>query len=102
MPNRGPVIIVEDDTDDKEILQEVFTSLGIKNELKFFGDGEEVLYYLKTTTDKPFIILTDVNLPKMRGTELQKRINEDESLRRKSIPFIFLTTSANPTAVRKA
>lgn len=102
MSRKGPIIIAEDDQDDRDILVEVFQSLGVKNELKFFEDGEGVLDYLMTTEEKPFLILTDVNLPRMRGTELRKRINEDETLRRKSIPFIFLTTSADRRAVSEA
>lgn len=102
MANHGPIIIVEDDQDDRDILTEAFESLHIKNELKFFGDGQDVLDYLMATTEQPFLILTDVNLPRMRGTDLRRHINENEHLRKKSIPFIFLTTSANPIAVRKA
>jgi CheY-like chemotaxis protein len=100
--NRGPIILVEDDQDDREILQEVFESLDIKNELKFFGDGQETLDYLMATNEQPFLILTDINLPKMCGTELRSRINENEYLRQKSIPFIFLTTSADPSSVKNA
>ncbi|MDB5208473.1 MAG: histidine kinase [Flavisolibacter sp.] len=102
MSKQGPIILVEDDVDDREILMEIFESLNVNNSLKFFGDGQEVLDYLATTTDQPFIILTDVNLPKMRGTELLQRINENEYLRKKSIPFIFLTTSADGAAVQDA
>ena len=98
----GPIILVEDDQDDREILEEVFESLHITNKLIFFSDGQAALDYLMTTTDHPFIILTDVNLPKMRGTELLQNINENEYLRKKSIPFIFLTTSADPASVRDA
>ena len=102
MSRKGPIIIAEDDKDDCDILVEVFRGLGVKNELKIFEDGEGVLDYLMKTEEKPFLILTDVNLPRMRGTELQKRINENDFLRRKSIPFIFLTTSADPSAIRQA
>jgi CheY-like chemotaxis protein len=102
MAIQGPIIVVEDDDDDREILIEVFESLGIKNEVKFFSNGEEVLSYLQATTDQPFIIITDVNLPRMGGAELAGRLHEDPYLRKKSIPFIFLTTCADPGAVNKA
>ena len=102
MSKYGPVILVEDDEDDREILKEVFKSLEVENTLLFFSNGQEVLNYLMTTTDKPFLILCDVNLPKMRGTELRHRLNENEHLRKKSIPFVFLSTSAEPGAVRDA
>jgi CheY-like chemotaxis protein len=95
-------MIIEDDRDDQQLMVEVFTSLNIKNELKFFENGNKALAYLKTTTDQPFIILSDVNLPGMSGPDFKRSINEDDRLRQKSIPFVFLTTSAEKKAVEEA
>jgi CheY-like chemotaxis protein len=102
MSNYGPILLVEDDEDDREILEEVFKSLGVKNTLLFFENGLDVLNYLMAATEQPFLILCDLNLPKMRGMELRHRLNENEYLRKKSIPFVFLSTSADPGAVRDA
>ena len=102
MSKQGPILIIEDDRDDQHLLTEVFTSLNIKNELKFFENGNKALHYLQTTLDQPFIILSDVNLPGMSGPELKRSINEDDRLRKKSIPFVFLTTTAEPRAVEEA
>jgi CheY-like chemotaxis protein len=102
MQQNGPIIILEDDQDDREILTEAFKSLGIKNELKFFDDCKKALSYLKTTTDRPFLIISDINMPKMSGNDLKREINKDEHLRRKSIPFIFFTTSAQKSSVATA
>lgn len=102
MAKQGPIILVEDDEDDREMLREIFESLDVKNELKFFGNGQEVLDYLMQTKEQPFLILCDVNLPRMRGTELRHRLNENEYLRKKSVPFVFLTTSATAASVRDA
>ena len=93
MSNTAPVVIVDDDEEDQEILTEVFKTLGIPNELKFFAEGRPVLDYLRTTADKPLIILTDINMPGMNGLELRAEICKDDYLRHKSIPFVFLTTS---------
>ena len=101
MSKQGPILIIEDDQDDQYLLEEVFSALNIKNELKFFENGHFALEYLQTTKDKPFIILSDVNLPGMSGPDLKRSINENDRLRRKSIPFVFLTTSADPQAVEK-
>lgn len=98
----GPLIIVEDDLDDQEIIKEVFNSLGVKNTLLLFTDGFEALTYLQTTTDQPFLILCDINLPKLNGLELREEINKDERLRKKSVPFVFFSTNASPSAVEKA
>ena len=99
---KGPLVIVEDDIDDQEIIKEVFESLGLSNTLLLFTDGFEALTYLQTTTDQPFLILCDINLPKLNGLELREQINADDRLRRKSVPFIFFSTDASRDAVEKA
>jgi CheY-like chemotaxis protein len=99
---KGPLVIVEDDIDDQEIIKEVFESLGLSNTLLLFTDGFEALTYLQTTADQPFLILCDINLPKLNGLELREHINADDRLRRKSVPFIFFSTDASRDAVEKA
>ena len=98
----GPILFVEDDADDQFIYEEICDRLGVANQVKFFHSGDEVLNYLRATTDKPFIIFCDINMPEMDGLKLRKEINEDEYLRRKSIPFVFLSTAATPSQVHIA
>ena len=98
----GPILFIEDDQDDVAIFKEVFDELEVKNELKFFNSAKEVVDYLFKTSDLPFIILSAVNLPVTDGTELRKFLYENEYLRKKSIPFIFLTTHADPELVKKS
>jgi CheY-like chemotaxis protein len=102
MARSGPIIVIEDDKDDQEVLEDVFKSIGVLNEYKFFSSCEDAYNYLSTTTDKPFIIFSDINLPRMSGVELKKKINESVNIRRKSIPFIFLTTSSAHNTVLEA
>jgi len=97
----GPVIIIEDDDDDQQFIKDAFIDLGYESQLKFFYDADSVLSYLKSTTDKPFLIISDFNLSGMNGYELKKRINDDEQLRMKAIPFIFYTTSNQKYALDK-
>ena len=92
-PN-GPVLVIEDDKDDQEIFFEVFKELNYKNEIVFFGDGEKALEYLINTDIEPFLILSDINMPKLNGIELREKVYNNEDLRRKSIPYLFFTTSA--------
>lgn len=86
---QGPIIFIEDDLDDQEILKEVLHSLKISNTLLLFSDGMEAFSYLKTNEDQPFLILCDINLPKMNGLEFREKVVGDERLRKKSIPFFF-------------
>jgi CheY-like chemotaxis protein len=99
MNKKGPIIIIEDDKDDQELLAEVFEELGYVNEVRFFNSGEVVLQYLNTTTEKPFIILSDINLPQLTGLELRDKILENEALRLKCIPYLFFTTAASQQAI---
>lgn len=94
MNKTGPIIVIEDDADDQEILSEIFGELNFQNEIIYFGEGEAALAYLTTTELEPFIILSDINMPKLNGIELREKIHTNEDLRIKCIPYLFFTTTA--------
>lgn len=102
IPPNSPILIVEDDPDDQDILKSVCSEIGVEEQLLFFGNGNKVLEYLKTTTQKPLLIICDINMPLMDGLELLESIKHDAFLKHKSIPFIFFSTAASPAQVRKA
>ncbi|OZI09611.1 response regulator [Siphonobacter sp. BAB-5385] len=102
MLTKGPIVSIEDDQDDQFLIKSVFTELGVENELLFFNNGKLALDYLCTTQRQPFLILCDVNMPIMNGLELHQAIAESDFLRKKAIPFVFLTTAANATLVNQA
>jgi DNA-binding NtrC family response regulator len=98
----GPIIVVEDDIDDKEIFEAALGELKFSNKIIWFNNCDDAWNYLKTTTDSPFIIFSDVNLPRKSGIEFKRQIDEDTQLRRKSIPFVFYSTSVNQDTVNEA
>jgi len=102
MPVKGPIICVEDDPDDQELFEEALRELRTSHTYKFFTDGKEALDYLITTTEQPFVIFCDVNMPRLNGIELRNEINNSEYLKRKSIPFVFFTTALNRQLVDEA
>ncbi len=97
-----PIIILEDDMDDQEIMREVLEDLQVPYRIDFYVQAKDLLDYLYTTKETPFLILSDVNLPTMNGLELRKIILENEYLRIKSVPFIFLSTSSDEFAIKEA
>ncbi|MGZ8522890.1 MAG: response regulator [Chitinophagaceae bacterium] len=99
MNKTGPIIIIEDDLDDQEILEGIFQKLKYKNKIVFFSDGEKALAYLNQATDLPFLILSDINMPRLNGMELRKKIHTDAELQIKCVPYLFFTTSANKNSV---
>jgi CheY-like chemotaxis protein len=98
----GPIIVVEDDADDKEVLEGILRELKITNKLVWFNKSDEAFRYLKTTSEQPFLIFSDVNLPIENGVEFKRRIDNDVQLRQKSIPFVFYSTSVNQKTVNEA
>lgn len=102
MNKTGPVVIIEDDTDDQMILGEVFKNLQYENEIIFFDDGNSALKYITETDIHPFLILSDINMPKINGFELRNKINTNEQLQLKCIPYLFFTTTGNKKAVIEA
>jgi len=102
MNKRGPIVIIEDDIDDQEFLGQAFEKLQYPNEIIFFADGEQALQYLTETSIEPFIIFSDINMPKLNEIELRSKVHENEDLRMKSIPFLFFSTAAEQQHVVEA
>jgi CheY-like chemotaxis protein len=98
----GPVIIIEDDKDDQEFLTEVFEKLNYQNKILFFSDGEKAFDHITVTDEKPFLILSDINLPKLSGFALRDKLKTDEKLAHKCIPYLFFSTAADQKAVINA
>ena len=98
----GPILLIEDDIDDQEFIIDAIQTLELPNEIKTFVNAQKALEFLKVETEQPFIIISDVNLPVMNGLQLKLEIQQNEFLRMKAIPFVFLTTSADPKSVKEA
>jgi CheY-like chemotaxis protein len=103
MSKLGPIVIVDDDPDDHYLIREICHLLKLQNEIVSIHDGHAALEYLRTPSAiQPFIILCDMNMPGMTGLQLRDEIIRDEALRKKSIPFVFLSTTAREKDVKTA
>ena len=99
MNKNGPIIVIEDDLDDQELLTMIFKKLNYTNKIIFFTDGNAALELLNKSDVQPFLILSDINMPKLNGFELRSKIFTNEQLQTKCIPYLFFTTGANKKAV---
>ena len=94
-----PILMAEDDEDDRLLAQDAFMESRLANPLFFVNDGEELLDYLyhrgryvsKEQFPLPGLILLDLNMPRKDGREALKEIKSDANLQR--IPIVVLTTS---------
>ncbi len=100
--NTAPILIVDNDKDEWEFLQDAWGELEYSNQLIFFSNGEEVLNYLKKEKTVPFLIICDVNLYKMNGFELKKKLLDDNLVNYKSIPFVFFSNTATKAQIEKS
>ena len=99
MNKNGPVVVIEDDDDDQYVLNEIFKKLDYANEIVFFKDGNAALEYLNKKDINPFLILSDINMPKINGFELRTKVHTNEQLHVKCIPYLFFTTTSTKQSV---
>lgn len=96
------ILVVEDDEDDRDILKEIFRDLGYKNNIVFFSDSTEALDYIRRPEIKPFIIISDINMPKLGGFELRNIILKEEIIMDKDIPYIFISNAQDEHSIKQA
>lgn len=91
------ILLVEDSAGDTRLTQEALRDGKVRNALHHVWEGEEAMAFLRRTgkyaaAPRPDLILLDLNLPRMNGSEVLAEIKRDDSL--KSIPVVILTTSS--------
>lgn len=101
MDKTGPIIIIDDDLDDQDLLRELFAELNLRNEVFIFPEGESALEYLSNPSIRPFIIISDIKMPRMDGFELRKQL-ASRSENSKTAPFLFFTTGSTTQVLNHA
>ena len=87
-----PILLIDDDNVDTMTVKRAMRDLHAKRPFIHSVNGEEAMKYLTDSdTEKPFLILLDLNMPKMGGIEFLKIIKANHEL--KTIPIVVLTTS---------
>ncbi|MGH8761985.1 MAG: response regulator [Nitrosospira sp.] len=87
-----PILLVEDDQVDTMTVTRALKEIHVTNPLVHLENGEEAVRYLRDpATEKPCIILLDLNMPIMNGIEFLQVVKHDDQLKR--IPVVVLTTS---------
>jgi two-component system, chemotaxis family, response regulator Rcp1 len=96
------ILLVEDNPADAKLLTSLFEPDPKRYQFAMVSDGEKALTYLKLNAQneksRPDLILLDLNLPKIDGKEVLKKVRSNASLR--TIPVLILTTSDRDEDVR--
>lgn len=98
------ILIAEDDEGHAVLIKKNLVRSGIKNEIIHFKDGQQTLDFLfkkgksiRRKDSTSYLLLLDINMPKVDGVEVLRRIKEDQDLRK--MPVIMLTTTDDPKEV---
>jgi CheY-like chemotaxis protein len=87
-----PILLVEDDQVDMMMVTRALKQVHVINKVVHLENGEDALNYLRDEkSEKPCIILLDLNMPIMNGIEFLEAVKDDEQLMH--IPIVVLTTS---------
>lgn len=97
------ILLVEDNDLDAEKLQRILDRLGDKRPITRARDGIEALELLRDPERQPrppFVIILDLNMPRMNGQEFLAELRADSSL--KGLPVVVLTTSDRRADIEQA
>jgi CheY-like chemotaxis protein len=93
------VLVIEDNADDRELLQRQLRKSGMDQQVRFISDGREALDFLTgpqapSLAETLIAILLDLQLPSVSGLDLLRKVRESDGLR--TTPVIVMTSSNNP------
>ncbi|MGY8887054.1 MAG: response regulator [Flavobacteriales bacterium] len=93
------ILLIEDDVIEVMKFNRTIGFLKLSHKVIEANNGEDALKILENKTNRPDIILVDLNMPKINGIEFLNILKSDNVLR--YIPAIVLTTSSNMKDLRE-
>jgi CheY-like chemotaxis protein len=100
------ILIAEDDDGHADLIITGLKDSGICNHMIRFVDGQQAWDFISgkgknmdLDKDKSYLLLLDINMPKMDGLEVLERIKGNDDF--KNLPVMMLTTTDDPREVEK-
>ncbi len=98
------IVMIEDDEGHARLIERNIRRAGISNQVRHMSDGSSALAFLFDDPDGPAkngpaLVLLDLNLPDMSGTDILAKIKADPALRR--TPVVVLTTTDDKAEIQR-
>lgn len=93
------ILIVEDNFNDGELLIRQLDKAGLGSQVRVIEDGEDAMAFLQSAIDEVVAIFLDLQLPRLSGLGILRRVRADERL--KWLPVIIMTSSNNPVEIEE-
>jgi CheY-like chemotaxis protein len=100
------ILLAEDDEGHASLVQRNLKRIGIANEIVHVKDGQEALDFIRCQGNHagriprgPLLLLLDINMPRIDGVEVLRRLKADE--RTAKVPVIMLTTTDDPREIQR-
>ncbi len=96
------IIMIEDDPGHARLIEKNIRRAGVNNAVRHFDSGTKALRHLfepAVRNNGPLLVLLDLNLPDMSGTDILEKIKADEKLRK--APVIVLTTTDDQREIQR-
>lgn len=92
MTSPATILLVEDSANDRELTEIALRESQLVNRIDYARDGQEAVeYFADHARPLPTLVLLDLNLPRIAGLEVLRRLREGE--RTKLLPIVVLTSS---------
>jgi len=96
------IVMVEDDHGHAKLIEKNIRRANISNDIVHFDSGQPALDYLfseEVRANGPMLILLDLNLPDMQGTDILAEVKKDDRLKR--APVVVLTTTDDKAEIQR-
>ena len=94
------LLLVEDDADDERIFQWAMRRSGLPITVRLARDGDQAIRFLTRGPQRPFLIVSDIHLPRKSGWEVLEWVRRQAEL--EMLPFLMWTSLPTPEGAERA
>lgn len=105
-PRSVTIVMIEDDEGHARLIEKNIRRAGVHNPIRHFTDGTTALRFLTDDSEgpgqgMPALVLLDLNLPDMSGTDILMRMKEERAGPLRRTPVVVLTTTDDRTEIQR-